>query len=397
MFPALIVSPLLGGPIADHFDKRKTMVWLDSISSLVAFLLFPAAARARSKALLYISVVAMSTADAVYNPAKNSMLPFMLKSDAQVNKATQLMAISWSLMGAIGAAVGGMLTGLGGVTFCFYVDGFTFAVSAWLIYRVGNGWKLKESAAEGRKVDIKGSRSAKGAGEGEGDEEEEEESLEKDDASSHVSKMLGGVRYLLFTPRGKRLAPLVFFKAFGCALWGSADVCNVVFANGSDYSLGIIFAAVGIGCLVGPVAADKVLDRNRGEVEPRKMVWACYAAVVVVAASFLGMGGNGSRLGGVVFWTLVRSAGSAVLWVYSSVLLQILVEPDVLGRVIAIEVRSRTGDPRESSRWRMLKVHSFAAQLSHFPPAPPLLSLLLPSGTRASRASSPPSLSTRFS
>ncbi|GMI06461.1 hypothetical protein TrRE_jg11980 [Triparma retinervis] len=266
MFPALIVSPLVGGPIADFFDKRRTMVILDVLSTVVAGLLFPLAARMQSKFVLYFSVLLLATVDAIYNPVKNSILPFMLKSDEEVNKATQLMAISWSVMGAVGAAVGGLLTGVGGVRFCFYMDGLTFAASAWLMYKVGSKWKLKDSAAESRKGAKAGA---------------EEEVV----VQSQTEKMLGGVRYL--KGNGKQWAPLVFFKAYGCILWGSADLCNVVFADGNDFSLGFIFAAVGVGCLMGPVMADKILSRNQGEksgeVEPRKMVWSCYVAVCIVA------------------------------------------------------------------------------------------------------------------
>ena len=86
MFPALIVSPLVGGPIADFFDKRRTMVILDVLSTVVAGLLFPLAARMQSKFVLYFSVLLLATVDAIYNPVKNSILPFMLKSDEEVRR-----------------------------------------------------------------------------------------------------------------------------------------------------------------------------------------------------------------------------------------------------------------------------------------------------------------------
>mmetsp|Transcript_21530 Transcript_21530/g.44895 ORF Transcript_21530/g.44895 Transcript_21530/m.44895 type:complete len:494 (-) Transcript_21530:8-1489(-) len=334
MLPPLIVSPLVGGPIADFFDKRVTMVVIDCGSTLVAFILFPLAAQTNSLFILYSSVLLLSTLDSIYNPVKNSILPFMLRSDNEVNKATQLMAISWSVMGAVGAAVGGMLTGVGGVRFCFLIDGVTFAISALLMYRIGSRWRLADSAAEARKE--KGNTA-----DAEGKKKEE---------TSQMEKMLGGVRYL--RGEGRRWAPLVFFKAYGCIQWGAADLLNVVFADGNEYSLGFIFGMVGVGCLVGPIMADKAISRNQGgksgEVEPRKMVWSCFVAVCMVAVSFWGMSFSAS-LSNVLVWTFFRSAGSAVLWVYSSVLLQILVDPDVLGRVIAIEYSSAVGNEGISS------------------------------------------------
>ena len=44
-----------------------------------------------------------------------------------------------------------------------------------------------------------------------------------------------------------------------------------------------------------------------------------------------------ASLGNIIFFTLVRACGSAVLWVYSSVALQIVCDGEVLGRVVSIE------------------------------------------------------------
>jgi len=133
------------------------MILLDILSTLVALFLFPLAAKLNSESMLYISVLLLATVDAIYNPVKNSTLPFMLRNDEEVNKATQLMAISWSVIEAVVAAVGGVLTGAGGVRFCFIMDGFTFAASALLMQMVGDRWRLPDYAA--------GTRSSKGGGE----------------------------------------------------------------------------------------------------------------------------------------------------------------------------------------------------------------------------------------
>lgn len=85
-----------------------------------------------------------------------------------------------------------------------------------------------------------------------------------------------------------------------------------------------------------------------GEVEPRYMVQASFVSVAFIATSFLGMSMS-TALSNVLLWTYIRSAGSAVLWVYSSVLLQILVKPEVLGRVIAIEFALAVGNEGLSS------------------------------------------------
>jgi MFS family permease len=264
MLPSSIISPLFGGPLADAYDKRLNMIYLDVLSSLCVLFLFPLAASLRSPALLYSSVFLLSSLEALYSPSKNSILPFMLNSDDEVNKATSLLAISWSLMSAVGAATGGAITKGGGTYTCFVVDGVTFAVSAVLMWMVGDGWKVarENNAQNPERPPVKA-------------EEKEEPGC--------MEAMSGGVRYLS-SSSGSRLQPLVFLKSAGCILWGSSDVLNVVFAAGDEFDLGCIFAAVGVGCLVGPQAAERFIKgRAPGEPDPRLMVWACGLSVLLVS------------------------------------------------------------------------------------------------------------------
>ncbi|GMH97879.1 hypothetical protein TrVE_jg8324 [Triparma verrucosa] len=327
MLPSLIVSPVIGGPVADRYDKRITMVVIDIFSAVVALFILPKAVSEGSISILYCSVFALSVLDAVYNPCKNSIVPFMFGfEEEKINKATSLVAVAWSLMGSVGAMMGGFITGRGGVKLCFLIDGFTFLGSAALMAMVGEGWKKqsKEDTSKNKKV-----------------KEEKED--------KYGSSFMGGIKYLR-TASGSQLLPLVFLKSFGCVLWGSADLLNVVFAKGDEFDLGCIFASVGLGCLGGPLIMDKVRiwyknngngNDNKSFREIKFMVWSSVFAIAVVATSFLGMSLN-SDLTSVLFFTVFRSSGSAILWVYSSVLLQLLTDPSVLGRVVSIEFAAAT-------------------------------------------------------
>ena len=206
---------------------------------------------------------------------------------------------------------------MGGADTCFYADAATFAASALLMWMVGSEWKTERSRAGETALDPTPTA--------------------KDTTNtSCVSTMSGGLLYLR-RPEGAQVLPLVFLKTAGCILWGSSDVLNVVFAGGDEVDLGCIFAAVGVGCLVGPQLAECAVRRGRpGPPDPRLMVWACGVAVLIVSLSFLGMGLS-SALPNIILFTFLRAIGSAILWVYSSVALQILCDGGVLGRVVAIE------------------------------------------------------------
>lgn len=72
-------------------------------------------------------------------------------------------------------------------------------------------------------------------------------------------------RYLRQSKTGRNVAPLVFLKAAGCIMWGSADLLNVAFAGGDDRRMGWIFAAVGVGCLLGPNVSDALVKRKASD------------------------------------------------------------------------------------------------------------------------------------
>ncbi|GMH55583.1 hypothetical protein TrLO_g4780 [Triparma laevis f. longispina] len=328
LLPSLIISPIIGGPIADYYDKRKSMIFLDLLSSLLTLLIYPLSSKLQSLPLLYISVFGLSSIDAIYNPCKNSIIPFMFLNDSgKINKATSLIAIAWSLMGSLGAMIGGFVTDRGGVEICFYVDGVTFLGSAIFMYAVGEEWKNNKlnnniaSSTESNNVNNK-------------------------PKTDYGTTFTGSIKYL--TTNGTHLLPLLFLKSYGCLLWGSADLLNVNFSKGNEFNLGLIFASVGVGCLVGPLIMDRIKFRfMKGKEEGKSkeemgfMVRCCVFAIFIIAISFIGMSIN-ETLNSIIIFTVVRSMGSSILWVYSSVILQVLTDERVLGRVVSIEFAAAT-------------------------------------------------------
>ncbi len=311
--PALFVSPAIGGPIADKFDKRVVMICCDILSTIIVGFGFPFAAHSESTALLYVFVFFQAVVDAIYQPAKSAIVPFMLETPEQITKATSLLTISWSVTSAIGAATGGFITEWGGVTTCFVMDSITFAISALLIYLVGDSWKLRVPKSA-------------------------DKSTPSSSSENVWTQLRGGFTYLRTT--GSNISPIVFFKSLGCILWGFADLMNVVFTEGNSLWMGFVFASVGVGCFIGPVLCDRHLVSKDGSVPPATLVRSCVGGLILVPLGFFGMSFSQGSLLLLSVWTLIRSAGSAILWTYSSVLLSTLVDESVLGRVNSIEYAS---------------------------------------------------------
>lgn len=62
------------------------------------------------------------------------MLPMLANtSPSELQKATTLSSLTWSLMAAIGSSTGGLLVAWFGVKGCFWIDSMTYLISALLL------------------------------------------------------------------------------------------------------------------------------------------------------------------------------------------------------------------------------------------------------------------------
>jgi hypothetical protein len=151
------------------------------------------------------------------------------------------------------------------------------------------------------------------------------------------SMTVDGVQYL----RSSFFGSLVFLKFTGGLVFGASDVLNVAlseqalpgdFMSEPSQRLGILFSVVGTGCLVGPLIAEPFVDLER----PMSLQLSCVVSFGIMAVGLYGWGFFAS------FWSLcvfafIRAAGSSINWINSSLLLQKFSEPQMLGRVMAVD------------------------------------------------------------
>ena len=131
---------------------------------------------------------------------------------------------------------------------------------------------------------------------------------------------------------------LVLMKASGSLVWGSADILNVEFSHvegdeaETSKRLGLIFSCIGLGCLFGPMFANTMIQAER----LGTMQLACVGSLAFMMMGWVGFAQDpGFAL--ICVFTSVRSFGSSTIWVNSSLLLQNLASPKMLGRVLALE------------------------------------------------------------
>jgi hypothetical protein len=150
------------------------------------------------------------------------------------------------------------------------------------------------------------------------------------------SAAVEGWRYL-GAPENRDVAALVIMKGCGSITWGAVDVLNVKFSEimpvgDSSTTLGLIFATVGVGCFLGPIFLNALVEPR-----PKPLLWASALAFIFLFAGAVVMAAA-RKLYLVLIATLIRAVGSATLWIYSTLLLQLRCPNAILGRVSAAEM-----------------------------------------------------------
>jgi hypothetical protein len=145
-----------------------------------------------------------------------------------------------------------------------------------------------------------------------------------------------GAEYLLSSSFGA----VVFLKITVALVYGACDVLIVAFsemdgghAKDVNARLGFLFSLVGIGSLLGPLLTEPFIDVER----PTTVQFSCVFGFVLSAIGYGGWSLNGSPFWSICTFALIRAAGSSIIWINSTLLLQKCSTEQMLGRVLAID------------------------------------------------------------
>ncbi len=217
-----VVSPL-AGILADRFDRRRLLVAADlaRVPVALAFML------ARGPETLWLALVAvalLAALGAVFEPASSAALPNLVEDD-ELSTANVLLGSAWGVMLAVGAAIGGIVAATLGRDAAFVINALTFLVSAWLIIGIHRPFQQpREPAVAGQSVGLLGSIRP----------------------VYHFARHNRFVASLLLskTMFGVGTGVVLLLAVFGDRVFHAGDV-----------GIGVLFAARGLGALIGPFAA----------------------------------------------------------------------------------------------------------------------------------------------
>jgi MFS family permease len=300
MLPAFVLSPVTG-VIADRFNRRALLIWSDVLRAIVV-IGFLVVRRPEQIWLLYALTVLQLSISSLWQPTQSAILPEIVEPE-QLVTANALISATWSTMLAFGAALGGLATGLIGIYPAFIIDAATYLVSAFFMLRIV--YDAKPSLTSGG-------------------------------MKESFWQYVDGLRYLKGQPDVLVLALLKSGMAF--AVGGGLAVVQVRYAErlfplgeGGSISLGLMYAAVGVGTGLGPLVIRRLVgDRQR------VMRWTI-AGAYGLAAVGMAIVSFAPTLAVTLAGMTLRAIGGGIVWVFSAALLLLLLPQEMRGRVFAFE------------------------------------------------------------
>jgi MFS family permease len=135
LVPTLVVG-LIGGSLADAFDRRK-LVLITTSGMLVVALLFAVQAFAGNEHVwpLYVLTAVQSLLFAIDGPARRTFVPRLLSKDLlPAGIALQMLSFHISLI--VGPSLGGLIVAGGGLKACYVVDAVTYLPALYAVFRL---------------------------------------------------------------------------------------------------------------------------------------------------------------------------------------------------------------------------------------------------------------------
>lgn len=123
----VVIFALLGGIVADRYDRRRIMLMTQTISMLLSLVLATFTLAGRDSVLLIYVVAATGSAVFAFDtPAGQSLIPKLVAPE-HLSNAVSLNTLLWYFGTVIGPGLAGVLISLAGVGWVYVVDVITFS------------------------------------------------------------------------------------------------------------------------------------------------------------------------------------------------------------------------------------------------------------------------------
>jgi len=270
MVPQLVLS-VLGGLLADTYDRRKVIATLAAIQMVLAFLLAAVTLQDDpSKVVLFVNVLLIGSGNALMAPSLSSLLP-MLVPRHELQSAVSLYAANLNLSRVIGPAIGGLLYASVGASLVFLLNAASYLFVIWAALGVRPQPRRAPTQTRG------------------------------------LRRLLGGFAVLRRDPIVGRCILTIALFGFFCLMFSAqlpviAEENIGIIAKSTAY--GLLYATFAAGALVGALAIGSVLAAHRLDRLMRiflagfavaiaafglvRSPWAAYPVIFVVGLCYFG-------------------------------------------------------------------------------------------------------------
>jgi MFS family permease len=314
--PVAVVGPI-AGVVVDRVNRRRLMIVTDLLRGCMVLALL-IIHRPDQVWIAYVVMAFIVGAQGFFEPARTATIPNITSAE-ELLPANALSSATWSAMLALGASIGGLVTAVAGRNVAFTVNAASFFASAFFIGRTRYD---ATPAAAPRPAGIL--------------------------ALTGITDLVEGVRYVR---QRSHVAALMFVKA-GWGLAGGVLLLLTIFGQrvfpvggGSAAGIGILYGARGVGAGLGPIALRWILGQ-----QPRRLRRTIGPAYFMVGVFYIALAAA-PTLWIAALCVLFAHFGGSILWVFSTVLLQLEVPDRFRGRVFATELALVTLMSSASSYW----------------------------------------------
>jgi MFS family permease len=294
LIPAAVLAPFLA-TLADRFPRRLIMVVSDVLRAGLMAAATAAIAGGAPAWTVYTLVTASTLAGGLFGPAQAALLPELASSPSELATANIASGTLESVASFLGPAIGGFLLAATSPEVVFALNGVSFLWSAALVV----GIRVAQPTAE-----PEGHAESTGLG------------------------AMEGFRTIL---RNRDVGVLIGLYAAQTLVAGALGVLVVVTAldllDGGPQAVGLLDSAMGIGGIVGAVAALALTARGR-LASDFGVGLALFGAVVLI--------GFAPSLAMAIGALAVVGIGNSLVDIAAITLLQRSVANEVLGRVVGI-------------------------------------------------------------
>jgi len=291
--PAILMT-IIGGVIADRFEKRSVLLTTTSLHVLFLVLLACLdVLDSISVAQIWLVAAAISTVSGIDWPTRQAFFPHLIDRDALLS-AVALNSVLWQLTRMVVPAVAGLLIALYDTALIFALAAMGYGVMLAVLLQI----RLRLPGTQG---------------------------------TSPLAQIMEGLRFIAINPLFRNLillcyATMLFLSAYQQLMPAFADLLGA-----GPKGFGLLMSASGIGSIAGTVVSGAI---KPGVLYGKYMLGAAALAVVMLSAFAVSTMLPSYFLA--LLFVLLAAACMSVFLIFSATALQAEVPGDLRGRVLGI-------------------------------------------------------------